>query len=382
MMRHAVSAVPFYQRLGISAASITSARDLERFPVISKRTLQENPQGFLAQGYSAEKLHSSRTSGSTGEPTVTWFDDDAWALSKYALKIRRTLAVTTPFRHRCLIVSEQSPHEAAQYGRERPFRGGWLYSERVVSLFEDLSFHRRQIRGFRPDMLYAFPSYFLELLRSFSQAGETIPRIPLLFTSSELLTPAARQRIESGFGGRLFDIYGTTEFKEVAWQCRSGSYHVNFESVFVEAPPGADTWHLTTLCNRAMPLLRFNTEDLGALEEQRTCDCGRASPRLQISYGREADILELPGGHRLSPYMLTVILETLPGLHQYRIIHEAPARVTVEIVASTQLTDAAMDACCARLIQNLPVKIDLMLRRVASLERGTGGKHKAFERRW
>src|SRR5262249_11393150 len=153
------------------------------------------------------------------------------------------------------------------------FKRGWLYAERVVSLYEDLAEHRRVIREFRPDMLYAFPSYLIELLRAYEQAGEPPPRVPLLFTSSELLSENARERIEAGFGGRLFDIYGTTEFKEVAWQCLAGSYHLNFESVYVETPPGTGTWHLTTLCNRAMPLLRFDTEDLGTLETGARCAC-------------------------------------------------------------------------------------------------------------
>ncbi len=299
-MRHAVSAVPFYRALGIAAENITSARDLQRFPVISKRDLQADPQGFLAQGHSPALLHCSRTSGSTGEPTLTWFDRDAWALSKYALKIRRTLAVTGPLFHRCLIVNEQPPQEAQRYGAQRPFKGGWLYRERIVSLFESMPAHRQAIREFQPDMLYAFPSHFLELLHAYAAAGEPAPRIPLLFASSELLTAASRRRIEAGFHGRLFDIYGTTEFNEVVWQCRSGTYHVHFESVFVETPPGAATWHLTTLCNRAMPLLRFNTEDMGSLETGQSCACGRETPLLKVSYGREADVSELPDGHRVS----------------------------------------------------------------------------------
>ena len=380
-MRHAVTAVPFYRDLRILPESVNRAEDLQRFPIIVKRDLQRTPERFLAEGFDRRALHSSRTSGSTGEPTTTWFDRDAWALGKYALKIRRTLAVTSPWFHRCLIVSEQPASGAARYENERPFKSGWLYAERVVSLFDELDMHRRAIREFRPDMLYAFPSYLLELKQAYERAGERLPRIPLLFTSSEVLTEAARSAIEAAFGGRVFDIYGSTEFKEVAWQCEAGTYHLNFESVHAEVSPVSGTWLLTSLANRAMPLLRFDTQDLGSLETSTACACGRESPQLRIASGREGEVMQLPSGRRLSPYLLTTIVETLPGVYQYRILHEQPSQLDIEIVAPHALSREVLEECRARLLEVLREALDVTLRRVESLERGVGGKHKVFVRR-
>lgn len=379
MMRYACSHVPFYRTLGIAPASIVSAADLARFPILRKADLQRDTSRFITEGVDVRRLHSSRTSGSTGEPTVTWFDDNAWALTKYALKIRRILAVARPFGRRCLIVSEHSPESAAAYGRERPFGTGWFYSERILSLFEDMPAQRRVIASFRPDMLYAFPSYFLELLRDYDETGEPAPHIPWLFTSSEVLTPAVRARIESGFGGRLHDLYGCTEFKEVAWECPQGGHHINFESVHVSTESGSIV--LSTLCNRAMPLLRFQTGDLGKLEHT-ACACGRRSPQLHVDMGRETDMLELPDGRRLSPYLLTTLIETLPGLHQYHIRHDAPTRLTVQISASAALGADVLESCRNRLRQLLGATVDVTMERVTQFERGAGGKHKVFVRSW
>jgi phenylacetate-CoA ligase len=386
MMRHACTHVPFYRQLGIAPESITRAADLQRFPVLRKADLQSDPDAFLAKGFDRARLHSSRTSGSTGEPTVTWFDHDAWALCKYALKIRRIIAVASPFFRRCLIVSEQPPREADAYRHERPFGSGFLYSERVVSLFDDMDAHREAIRQFRPDMLYAFPSWLLELARCYRESGEPLPRIPWLFTSSEVLTPEVRHRIESAFRGRLFDIYGSTEFKEVAWQCRSGGYHVNFESVYVETcTEDPQDSHapivLSTLCNRAMPLLRFRTGDLGSLTTG-PCACGRHSPQLHIAHGREGEMLHLPSGRRLSPYTLTTLIETLPGLHQYRIRHDAPAQITVELAGSEDLSAESLESCRRQLLGVLREPVSISMERVTQLARSAGGKHKVFVRRW
>ncbi len=76
------------------------------------------------------------------------------------------------------------------------------------------------------------------------------------------------------------------------------------------------------------------------------------------------------------------MLEALPGVQQYRIIHERPALISVEIVATEELTSPAMDQCRDRVAALLPVPAEVAVRRVESIERGTGGKHKVFERRW
>lgn len=389
-MRHACTHVPFYRDLGIDPAGITSGADLQRFPLIRKRDLQADAGRFLADGVDTANQHSSRTSGSTGEPTVTYFDADTWALTKYALKIRRTLAATSPLFRRCLIVSEQLPVEADAYSRERPFSAARLYSERVVSLFEDMTTHRSAIADFRPDMLYAFPSYLLELERSYAEAGEPIPRVPTIFTSSEVLTPLVRARIERAFDARVHDIYGSTEFKEVAWQCSGGRYHLNFESVHVSVCPvtgETEAGHgsfgnlvLTTLCNRAMPLLRFQTGDMGAVDDSGYCPCGRKSPQLTIASGREGDVLLLPDGKRLSPYVLTMVLEALPGLHQYQIRHDMPTHLTVQLAAPATLDFDTLENCRRRLCELLGDQVDVTIERVQRFERGPGGKHKVFVR--
>ena len=110
LMRHAVTNVPFYQRLNLPAAIILNAADLQRFPVIGKHDIQRDPEAFLARGVIPADLHSSRTSGSSGQPTTTYFDRRTWLLCKYALKMRRIAATAgMPFMKRVLSVSEQPP---------------------------------------------------------------------------------------------------------------------------------------------------------------------------------------------------------------------------------------------------------------------------------
>lgn len=379
-MRHAVEHVPYYRELGIDVRDLRSADDLLRFPLLTKRIIQEQGSRLLAEGFDPASLHSSRTSGSTGEPTLTYFDSEAWALTKYALKMRRIAAVAPVLFRRCLIVSEQRPEEAQRYAQSRPFGGGLLYRERVVSLFDSLQSHVDAIDEFKPDMLYAFPSYLAELMRTYAELGRKVPRIPWLFTSSEVLSARLRERAESAFRGRIHDIYGNTEFKEVAWQCAHGRYHINVESVDVQVEastvgaPGNVV--LTTLCNRAMPLLRFSTGDLALPGSAEPCPCGRALPTLQVLAGREGDVVELPDGRRLSVYLLTTSIEMLPGLHQYRINRLASHRLQIEIVSDAEVAPDTLQRCHRELSELLGSSMSIDFVRRPRLERIQGWKHK------
>src|SRR5665213_2748728 len=162
-----------------------------------------------------------------------------------------------------VIVSEQAPELLAASTRSGPSGLGVFFSQQRVSIHTPVAQHLEVLAQYRPHIVYAFPSYLLDLYARAGRHGLTLPKIETLYTSSEVLTPAARARIENAFSGRLYDVYGSTEFKEVAWQCRAGRYHVNVESVYVEGQ-AADVRApviLSTLCNVAMPLLRFDIGD-------------------------------------------------------------------------------------------------------------------------
>jgi phenylacetate-CoA ligase len=381
LMRHAVTHVPFYQRLNLPAATIVNASDLQRFPVIGKHDIQSDPDAFLAPGFAAAELYSSRTSGSSGQPTTTYFDRRTWLLCKYALKMRRIAATAGwPFMKRVLIVSEQAPELLAASTRSGPSGLGVFFSQQRVSIHTPIAGHLAVLAAYRPDIVYAFPSYLIDLIASAERSGLSLPKIATLYTSSEVLTPAARARIENAFQGRLFDVYGSTEFKEVAWQCRAGRYHLNFESVYVElqAPQVRAPVILSTVCNVAMPLLRFDIGDRALFGED-ICPCGRASPHMLEFVGREGEMIDLPSGRRLSPYLLTTAIEPESSILQYRIFQTGPNAFRIDVIVRSPGQSATWQrAMCAELERIIGEPAEFAVREVDALERAPSGKRSVF----
>jgi len=383
VMRHALTRVPFYRRLNLCADTISGAADLQRFPLIRKRDVQREPRAFLADGHTPATSFEARTSGSSGEPMTTYFDRDSWLFTRYALKMRRVAATGGPLLlRRVLLVSEQHPAQLGTVARAAPHGLGMFFQQRYVSIHTPPELHLDEIERFRPHIIYAFPSYLLDLVVVAERLGRRLPPTNVLYTSSEVLTQPARRRIEESLRGRLYDVYGCTELKEVAWQCGHGPYHLNFESVHIEPqPPGADArLVLTTLCNRAMPLLRFDIGDR-AMFHSGPCRCGRAGPCLVEIAGREGEMITLPSGRHLSPYLMTTAIEAHESVRKYQIVQTGSDAFRVDLVlAGERASPDWQDSLCAELAHIAAEPVQFSVRVVDEIDRTPGGKRSVFVR--
>ncbi|MBI3595923.1 MAG: phenylacetate--CoA ligase family protein [Nitrospirae bacterium] len=387
IMKHAVSQVPFYKSLGISPNSIRTAQDLKRFPVVTKRDIQKNDDGFLWPQLKKEGLHVSRSSGTSCEPTQTYFDHRCWLFSKYALKMSRIVAVENPLFKRLLIVSEQTNTNLEETKPSRWKSALILFGQRHLSIFDNVDDHIPVLLNYKPHILYAFPSYLLSLIQAFEEKHLPYPKIPVIFTSSELLTGKARTQIENCFQARLYDVYGSTEFKEVAWQCRQGRYHINFQNVYLETEPnesmeafGDSRLLISSLTNYAMPLLRFDIGDRAELGQGR-CPCGRPSPYLRNIHGREADFIQLPDGKRVSPYLLTMTIEAHPSIQKYQIVQKSATELTIEFIARNDVdTHGISEALSGKLQKLLDGHIHITFNKVDQIHRSESGKFQIIKK--
>ncbi len=345
-LRHASSQVAFYRsswrQAGVDLASLKSMEDLSRLPIVRRRQIQEQPEAFLAEGGDRRRWRRSKTSGSTGQPLVTWFDPACWRQAKYVLKTRRLLACGWRPGQRIAIIEALAPDALTRHARNQRLPGErWLRGRRYLSVFEPPERHIPSLIAWAPRYLYGLPSYFAALAPLWDASLRQ--RIPLraVMTSGEWLSPGMRERLERVFDVPVLDVYGSTEFKELAWQCLEGrGYHVNMDSVIVEtvdeagrpvAPGETGEVVVTSLTNRAMPLIRYATGDR-ARRLTGSCPCGRGLERLERVEGRCADYLHLPDRGVVSPYELTTAIEAHPELLQYKVIQVAFDALRIEVV--------------------------------------------------
>ncbi|ACL63412.1 Phenylacetate--CoA ligase [Anaeromyxobacter dehalogenans 2CP-1] len=293
------------ERAGVRDEDLRGPADVRRLPFTVKDDLRQSyPLGLLAvPREQVVRIHGS--SGTTGRPTFVAYtrrDLDTWTglvarfLVAGGLRPEHTVHVAFGYG---LFTGGFGLH----YGIERvgaavvPSGGG--NTPRQVRLICDLS----------ADVLISTPSYALHVGEVARAEGLKPGDLPLRYGhfGGEPWTEEMRGEIERSLGILAFNNYGLSEVigPGVAGECpaRDGM-HVQedhfivecLDPVTLEPVPDGEVGELvfTSLTKEAMPVLRYRTRDLAALDRS-PCPCGRTGVRMSRVRGRSDDMLIIRG---------------------------------------------------------------------------------------
>lgn len=145
---------------------------------------------------------------------------------------------------------------------------------------------------------------FLHTLLTKARELNTPLKIEVAFVTGEMLPPSLRAELESDFGVRVLQGYGTADLGLVAYECaEKDGLHLHPECI-VElidigtgqlAEPGQPGEIVVTLFDQAYPLIRFATGDISSWKEPALCACGRTAPKLSGLIGRVGDAVKVKG---------------------------------------------------------------------------------------
>ena len=158
--------------------------------------------------------------------------------------------------------------------------------------------------AYRPDLLSAYAGTLAALAEE-QLAGRLHIQPKMLQSTSEVLTPTARERITAAFGVVPHNTYAMTEAGMVAATCaEQRGLHVQDDQVIVEvlddenrpALPGTfgSRVLLTVLWSRTLPLVRYEITDRVCIAPE-PCPCGRGYTLIAEVDGRAGDVLTLAG---------------------------------------------------------------------------------------
>jgi hypothetical protein len=94
----------------------------------------------------------------------------------------------------------------------------FLIKKRFLSVYDSLEAHVKFYKKFKPSTIYGFPSYFVNLVSYLEKNSIKLDFIKRIFTSSEVLNDNARKIIKDYFKCDIYDVYGSTETKEISWE--------------------------------------------------------------------------------------------------------------------------------------------------------------------
>lgn len=332
VVNYAYHFVPFYhekfRKAQIRPGDIRSLEDLSKLPLIKKRDLKlEDPRRLISSEFDMHNLKPDRTSGSTGQPFITYLTrtEDAW---RKAIYMRANISCGQKPRDRWVFIAAPS-HFSDTTSIQR--RLG-IFAQNCVSVFNSVDRQIALVDQARPQILDGYSGSLLLLAKEVERRGLKSIQPKIVFGSADFVDDASRRFMEEVFEAPYYDQFGCAEIDRSAWQCPEKiGYHMDIDSVItqfvddegVEVSEGeSGEVAYTSLFNYAMPFIRYAIGDIGVLTDEE-CPCGRNFPLMKVVEGRKDSILRLPDGRLLSPRAVTnAISKFIDEIIQYRVIQK------------------------------------------------------------
>ena len=183
----------------------------------------------------------------------------------------------------------------------------------------------------KPRIVFSYSSTLVELAKYIGRTG--IPKSGFstksVLTGGEGLSDENRKLLEKVFGCTVYRRYSDMELGILGQDMGNGSeYILNWGSYYFEtlkinsdeptAPGEAGRIVITDLFNYAFPMIRYDTGDLGVLDDSNPNEF----PKLKEIYGRVRDCVYATDGRLISPAKVSVMMWGSESVKQWQFIQE------------------------------------------------------------
>ncbi len=216
---------------------------------------------------------------------------------------------------------------------------------------------------------------------------EICPSLKVCIVTSEKLFDNDRALIERSFGVPVVNEYGASEVGLISFENSNKEWIVNSESLFIEIldennrvlPFGEEgRIVITSLYNKAHPMIRYEIGDTGALSGSSTWK----RPILENLTGRTNDVARLANG-KVVPgltfyYVTKSIIEDAGSIKEFVIIQTEPDTFKIEYVSDKEFTLLQHQKILAAIETFVGKDLKVNFERMDVLVRNKSGKLKQF----
>jgi len=304
LLLHAYKNVPYYHQvfkdIDLVRDGILDPNKIGKIPILTKEIMRN--EQLISKDYKTRKLYHTSTGGSTGEP-IKFIQDDHYRKWKNA---------TNKYYYQDMLgIDEEKVKKIVFWGSERDLFTGtiglknkigiWLTNTIFLNCFrmteEDMDKYIKIINSYKPDLIRGYTGPLYELCRYAEEKNTTIFTPKILISAAETLTDDMRQKIETVFGTKIYNFYGSRETGIMAGECEYGLMHMfNFNN-YIEVLDNKNKpvkkekegrIIVTNLHNYSMPFIRYEIGDMAILGPKK-CKCGNPLPTLKKVTGRITD---------------------------------------------------------------------------------------------
>ena len=346
---------PEFERIGLVDGD---SMDLSRFsdiPVLTKSLIRSNQRELLSDDHQMRRCYQTSSGGSTGEP-IRLVHDEVYA--------RWNAATNYYYYKNVLGIEEPKVKKVLLWGSERDLIKGsvglrakainrlsntvFLNSYRMSE--PDVERYITFINSFKPEIVRGYAGALYELCRYAQTKKRPLHTPKVVVGAAESLSEPMRETIESSFGTKVYNFYGSREVSTLAGECGDGLMHPFMFWTLIEVLDQYDRpvrdgesgrIVLTNLFEYSMPLIRYDIGDM-AIPGPDRCSCGLMLPTLREISGRVIEHFLLRDGTTvLGEYVISLLgVEHNSGeIDRFQIIQEDYERIRILAVARDGISE-------------------------------------------
>ncbi|MFB2567018.1 hypothetical protein [Rhizobium sp. IMFF44] len=350
---------------------------LQDIPILTKRDLLEYGSAIISERHKGYiKLQPSHTNGSTGPNLAIYYSPSAKDISAAVTRLTQDWVGYRAHQiqvHLSTRIPNHGDRRAHRIENIRRFLARRESVEFSSLLHDELLRSWEEISSFKPYLVQGLPSQLYAIAGAVKEAHDSqYGHFKVFVSTGETLFPHQRALIEDVFGCRIANRYGSAEFGIIAHEDfrvssddirTSHLMRVVDTHVWVDAyknlGSGVSPVLITTLNNKAFPLINYTSGDLAEVIER---DDGIFISPVQ---GRIHDEVII-GGKRFSTQFFQDLLSARCGITDFQVIRMLDGAFKIRVVPKS---DAKQDFIRGVLTSTFGDKLRVEFCKLAELER-------------
>ena len=275
ILNYSLNNSSYYRNLNIDCCEINN------FPILTKKIYNDNVKEILADSYTGlniNKLQKVRTSGTSGLFTeIYWAKEDKYLSNISLWRLRKKFYNVTPTSKYCSFYSSVNFEDTTSEdnllfkkinSHHLSFSKYCLNENNIMTLCNEIS-------RFSPEWLFVQPSAIITFINilEHKKVNLDLKNLKYIECFGEVLLSGAKKKIEEYFKVPIGNMYGTIELNTIGFTCPFGHMHILDKNVYVEQY-NDNKILVTSLTNKATPMIRYLLDDYVILEKNYNCKCG------------------------------------------------------------------------------------------------------------
>ena len=332
LLKHATESTPFY-------FNFKNIDNINEFPVIRKKVIQENFKDFQSIPYLQKQNHKVSTSGSTGTPFFI-FQNKSKRNRNYADVLYFSGESNFKIGNRLYELEVWRKHNKKSFFKSRfqniiQFDISKLTDDRILNFINILSNTKQE------KSILGFASSLEQICQYLDRNKTELNNLNInsVIANSEYLNHYTKTTLGNHFNSPILSRYSSEEIGIIAHQTSNSVEHfiINHASYHVElldleednpAKPG-DFGRIivTDLFNYSMPIIRYDTGDIAKLIELKN-----GQTKFEKIEGRKMDLIFDTKGNIISSFIVyTKFYNYYTLLKQYQFIQQGEKEYEVKL---------------------------------------------------